>query len=222
MTPEFATVVDPVFEYTLELLDRLEQGGDLDVAQEQQNITHMLSHAESKLARNQDRRWQSEWELAQFAIVCWIDSMITETALTLDEQKRQQWIGHPLQLQLFQTVEGGVEFFSRAKKASSEHAIDALEVYYLCVILGFRGFYDQPELVESFAKQYKLFSSLQEWKNWAAESIRSNTAPELVNSGRICRGAEPLNGEQWLPGSVLLFGITFIVAAIMAFSWVII
>lgn len=214
MTPEFANAADPVFEFVLDLLDRVEQGSEVDVEQEQQRVVQALTQAANRLAQDAGRKTLEEWEFGKFALVCWVDEMITGMSWALKDEQRNLWIANPLQLQILNTTEGGVQFYLQSKEAYANNAVDALEVFYLCVILGFRGFYEQPELVDNFSAQYQLPKSLDDWKDWAAELIRNDTKPKLIDSGYACRQAEPLTGRQWVAPATVLVGVAFVATVV--------
>ncbi len=77
---------------------------------------------------------------ATFAVVAFLDETIQGSAWS----DREQWLAQPLQLELYDRNDAGEEFFTRLdtlRGAVSERA-DVLEVYYLCLALGFRGRYE--------------------------------------------------------------------------------
>ena len=77
---------------------------------------------------------------ATFAVVAFLDETIQGSAWG----DREQWLAQPLQLELYDRNDAGEEFFTRLdalRGAVSERA-DVLEVYYLCLALGFRGRYE--------------------------------------------------------------------------------
>lgn len=76
-----------------------------------------------------------------FAVVAFLDEVI----LSSHDPAKEQWTQKPLQEELFGVSTGGELFFTRIEKllARSDTAelADMLEVYYLCVLLGFEGQY---------------------------------------------------------------------------------
>jgi len=76
---------------------------------------------------------------AEYAIVALID----ETVLSIDGECRNYWILQPVQLHIFRNNIAGEQFFEKLKKLSAKPEInrDVLEVYYLCMSLGFEGKY---------------------------------------------------------------------------------
>jgi type VI secretion system protein ImpK len=76
---------------------------------------------------------------ALYAIVALID----EAVLSVGGACRDYWFGRPLQLDLFGDNIAGEEFYKRLLRlqAQAEKKKDVLEVYYLCLSLGFEGKY---------------------------------------------------------------------------------
>ena len=71
---------------------------------------------------------------ARFAVLSWVDEMILNSKWS----HRSQW--QHLMLVYYGTVNAGEEFFRRLSSISSQ-ANDILEIYYLCITLGFEGQY---------------------------------------------------------------------------------
>lgn len=88
-------------------------------------------------------------QAGKFALAAFID----ETIVGSEWSKKNSWLSEPLQLKLFNSFNAGEEFFTRLnqlRQHSKENA-DVIEVYYLCLTLGFRGKYqiESPETVRS-------------------------------------------------------------------------
>ena len=96
---------------------------------------------------------------ARFAIVAFID----ETILASDWHRRDVWMARPLQLELYDRFDAGEEFFVRLEQLREQPALraEALEVYYLCMALGFKGKYQlhgQEQLRILIEDTYSLLS----------------------------------------------------------------
>lgn len=88
---------------------------------------------------------EKDVESAMFAIVACLDETIISSTWT----HKSAWRDHPLQIDLYQNYNAGEAFFERLGqmlKRPSAHA-EVLEIYYLCMVLGFKGQYllHQPE-----------------------------------------------------------------------------
>lgn len=76
---------------------------------------------------------------AKFALVAFID----ETLIASEWDKKEEWLSNPLQLQLFNRFDAGDEFFQNliGLRKRTPESVPILEVYYLCLSLGFKGKY---------------------------------------------------------------------------------
>jgi type VI secretion system protein ImpK len=82
----------------------------------------------------------SEAEIAEarYALVAFIDEQILKSAWP----GRVEWMNQPLQLALYREVTAGENFFARMRALLNHGGHEeALEIYYLCLALGFRGAY---------------------------------------------------------------------------------
>lgn len=196
MTPEFAKAVDPVFEYVLELLDRLEARQEtVSGEREHQRIMRALDLAEASLgAGNED------WMAAKFALTCWIDEMLSAPIWDGSED----WKNNLLERELFGTADRALLFYTEAKKAVAERRRDALEVYYVCVILGFRGLYELPAAYAgSLIAENELPATLNDWLSQTGTALQLRRVPPVTPTGNIPRGAPEMRGYPLLMASLL-------------------
>ena len=74
-----------------------------------------------------------------FALVAFLDEVI----LSSRDPARDEWVQRPLQEELFNITTAGELFFTRIERlltrADTQELADMLEVYFLCVLLGFEG-----------------------------------------------------------------------------------
>ena len=103
-------------------------------------------------------------QVSKFGLAAFVD----ETVLTANFPLRNEWEKNPLQLQYFGEQVAGNKFFEKldAMLGQIDVTVDAVEVYYFCLLLGFKGRY-------AIYEQEKLLETMQ------------NTANALVNAGRI-------------------------------------
>src|SRR5208337_1105060 len=116
-------------------------------------IRGLLDHAEAILGSRRG------WELARYAIVSWIDEMLVDSTWSGAEW----WSNNVLEVELFNSRLCFEEFYIRAKQAAMLAQRDALEVFYLCMMLGFRGLYRDPEVSQSFIEANNLPPDLETW-----------------------------------------------------------
>jgi type VI secretion system protein ImpK len=121
----------------LELVLKLQAGLALPSNDLRPTFERMLEELEQRgrTLRYADRQVQD----VKFALAAFID----ETILTNNFPLREVWEANPLQLEYFGEHLAGVKFFERLDAVMKNPAAEAeaLEVYYLCLLLGFKGKY---------------------------------------------------------------------------------
>ena len=102
----------------------------------------------------------------KFALASFVD----ETVLTNDFPLRDEWEKYPLQLQYFGEHLAGVKYFERLDELvkNPEANAEVIEVYYLCMLLGYKG-------------KYGIYMEEQ------LRGVISQTAEHLRNLGRLQR-----------------------------------
>ncbi|HEY2409955.1 MAG TPA: type IVB secretion system protein IcmH/DotU [Polyangiaceae bacterium] len=104
-----------------------------------QRITTLL---ETMRARGNDANIpQQDVGEAMYAIVAFMDEQI----LRSEWPGRQQWMNQPLQLTYFNENTAGEGFFTRMQALQEQpNRAPVLEIFYLCLALGFQGKYAVP------------------------------------------------------------------------------
>jgi type VI secretion system protein ImpK len=103
-------------------------------------------------------------QVSKFALASFVD----ETILTNNFHLKEEWEKYPLQLEYFGEQLAGNKFFDKllSMVKQIEQTADAVEIYYYCMLLGFKGKYAVYE-------QEKLLATMQ------------HTANALVKAGKI-------------------------------------
>ena len=130
--------MDGIYQASAEILIAATRlGSDRDMPppeQLRQELLGMLQHMVSRC--RQAGVPDKETAEVRFAIVAFIDERILKS----NWPGRVEWTNRPLQLQLYDTFSAGESFFVRMRALlESERESQALEVYYLCLALGFVG-----------------------------------------------------------------------------------
>ncbi len=212
MTPRFAQHVDKIFMRAFDLLESINAGNQPSPEEHQRVINDEIRNAESALSVTGEN-----WKLAKYALVSWIDELLLNAAYW---SGREWWENHLLEWYHFQTAECHERFYIQAKTAASlPGADDALETFYVCTMLGFRGVYRPEDRdTESFAlavRQYGLPSDLQSWADGMANVIAQRRADRSAAADyvgeRTIVTAKPLWGPArlfwpWLL-ALLLIGL---------------
>ncbi|MEQ1828038.1 MAG: DotU family type IV/VI secretion system protein [Pirellula sp.] len=199
MTPKHSLAVDPFLLHSLDLLDRISSGAEPNPHEERVRLRAFLDQGEAIVGAGRD------WHLSSYALVAWIDEMLVEASWS----HREWWSNNVMERELFNTRECAERFFVNAKEASALTQRDALEVYYVCVILGFRGIYSEPSIARMMTESLGLPDDLNVWAKQVSMSIRLGQGrPALKDASREIAGAPPLPSKNrvvwpWLFASIL-------------------
>jgi type VI secretion system protein ImpK len=94
-----------------------------------------------------------------FALIATLD----ESIMLSPWPGRSEWVARPMQFEFFHRYDAGEEFFARLGRLRQERVlrVDVLHVYFFCLALGFRGWYqvrpraEWQALVEAVAAQLR-------------------------------------------------------------------
>jgi len=186
MTPNLARAVDPIFIHVLDLLEKIKNDERPSPEEERLRFRALIDQAEAIIGGG------SEWELSKYAIVSWIDEMLVDTPWSGQEW----WANNVLEVELFNTRLCNEQFFIKAQEAAQLSNRDALEVFYICVVLGFRGLYHDPAIAEMLASPHGLPSDVETWAKQTSMSIRLGQGrPTLPQPAGEIAGAPPLKAR---------------------------
>ncbi|MCA9132273.1 MAG: DotU family type IV/VI secretion system protein [Planctomycetales bacterium] len=158
MTPRFAEAVDPILLHVFSLLERIDSGTTISPTEEKRTLEDLLRQADARLA-NQPQLW----EPAKYALATWIDEMLVDAHIW---EGQNWWRDNVLEWSLFKMRKCNDLYYVNANTALNAGADDALQMIYVCVLLGFRGLYRDPRLNRVLIDKHNLPSDLS---NWAAE-----------------------------------------------------
>ncbi len=155
---DLITFAGPVFDLVLRV-----KSGIVEPSNElRPKIAGMLDDFEKRAERY---RFNSKIvQVSKFALAAFVD----ETVLTNNFTTRNEWEKNPLQLEYFGEQLAGNKFFDKLEAMLKQIDVtaDAIEIYYFCMLLGFKGRYAVYE-------QEKLMATMQD------------TANALVKAGKI-------------------------------------
>jgi type VI secretion system protein ImpK len=155
---DLITFAGPIFDLVL----RLKAGIVAPSADLRPKASGMLTDFESRAERY--RFNHRVVQVSKFGLAAFID----EVVLTNNFPLRNEWEKNPLQLELFGEQLAGNKFFEKLEAMLKQIDVtaDAVEVYYFCMLLGFKGRYAVYE-------QDKFMAIMQE------------TANALIKAGKI-------------------------------------
>jgi type VI secretion system protein ImpK len=210
MRTEVANVVHRILHAGLDLKARLDRGESPDLEKEQAVLRGLLNDDVARRypeytgdsVSDQSLPGRSLTHLGRgsedpflgmrYALVCWLDEIFLED---LSREWDREWNERKLEHEFYRTTSRAFQFWHQARKAETKSG-DPLEVYYLCVMLGFRGdLRDDPD-------------RLQNWVSAArAQIARSSTITfPKVEETEAPTYVPPFNGRAQLQRMVLIAG----------------
>lgn len=114
-----------------------------------------------------------DFQHAKFALVAFLDESVSIPAWPYNDA----WKRNPLQFELYGRYDAGEQFFERLSflRQDVRANVEALEVFYLCLTLGFRGKFEIVGRDQLAVIQDQLYRELQPF-------VQSGTA-QLASSG---------------------------------------
>ena len=139
---------------------------------------------------------------AKFALASYLD----EVVLTSNWPGRMEWMSKTLQLTFFGEHLGGEGFFKHlnALRRAGERFVDVLEVYYVCLQLGFEGMYKLRGLEQLMALQVDLRSQIEGYRKYPDNRLSPDGTP-MESVMATMRREIP----YWVIGSVTLACVFF-------------
>ena len=192
--PALADLCGDLLAFALQL-KRSSDPGDAEMLR--QKIDEHFRALETK-ARQADVP-QEDVQQAKYAIAAFIDEMILTSSWALKES----WADKPLQLAYFNDFAAGEELYNKIDTLRGAKRNNVLEVYYLCLALGFRGKYVDLQGMEK--KKVLMDTMLREMRG---------TAPAAPGTGGLSPSWQPPDA---LPGIVKNFPAWFVAAACSLF-----
>ena len=158
---DFVSLASPV----LELVMKVQAGIVAPSNDLRPMVAGLLTEMEERAAKL--RLSEKQTRSVKFALAAFMD----ETVLTNDFPLREEWEKFPLQLEYFGEHLAGVKFFERLDELllNIETDADVVEVYYVCLLVGFKG-------------KYKIYLEDQ------LKGVIENTADKLRRVGRLQEG----------------------------------
>ncbi len=135
MNDAFATLVGPIFRAVLEFPNRLGHGDEPPLETVRAEFLNLLAEAEQRAAPTRDLA--TDLATAKPALVYWIDEMLINGPWA----HAGAWRERILEWEFYRERLGGEAFFEKARAAETLNRTDPLEVFFLCVTLGFQGKY---------------------------------------------------------------------------------
>lgn len=212
MREELAEAVFPVLTYALKLRDRLRAGESPALEVEQATFTEMLDKVEEApgaeavagdpLAGLDQPDARLDYLGAAYPLTCWLDELFI-----LDSPWRERWNENKLEVARYGSNDRAWLYWQQARLAEPRAVPDALEVFYLGAVLGFRGEWaDDPARLQAWvaATRQKVSRGLgMEWVTPPELELPTDVPPR--------RGRQALRRLAVVAGAAVLFAVPVVV-----------
>jgi type VI secretion system protein ImpK len=221
MREEIANLVYPVINHGLWLKEQIERGGEVpDLDNEQAALKGLLGsessarrwadfggegssietslHGGVRGAADPGRRGDGFLGI-RYLLACWLDEIM------IDSPWEEAWRERTLEQALFSSRERAFRFWDQARRAESRSGSDALEVAFLCVMLGFRGDYrEEPDKLRGWVNVTQTRIAQSQGKEWPAP-----------DSQEPVTNVPPLRGQAKFQRMILSWGTAILVAILL-------
>jgi type VI secretion system protein ImpK len=183
MTKQFSNSVYKLFTSALDLKDRVDRGDSLDFEGERNRLLKMIEEGKGRLPV--DYSGDGIFLGARYALACWVDELFI---IHCQPPWADKWQEKNLEHELFQTQLAATRFWEQADivldhpnavKTTVTPGMDALETFFLCVGLGFRGTYfdDLPRVRESIQEMRHKLIQAGPWLSPRDLGVQTNVEP---------------------------------------------
>lgn len=126
---------------------------------------------------------------AKYALAALVD----EAVLSSSWSGRTAWMSTPLQLEMFGDHLAGERFFEKLSflRQGGEANVDLLELYYVCLQLGFEGVYKLRGLEQLTALQVDLRSQIEDCRGVVDPRLAPQAVPKSGFVARVRREIPP-------------------------------
>ncbi len=170
-----------MFRSGLDLKDQLDKNPELLDFQKEQSLLKEAIRNVPNLG--EERASENEPFLGiRYPLVCWLDEIFI-----LDSPWKEEFSENALEWAFFSSNERAWTFWRQAELAESRVSADVLEVFFLCVTLGFRGEWrDSPEKLKSWHNRIKSLLFETQARRWPSpDEIQPPTyVPPLTGESR--------------------------------------
>jgi type VI protein secretion system component VasF len=186
MNKQFSAIVYTVISRAIDLKDRLDQGEHLDIAAEHHQLAGMI-RGEGEGRRLRDYIGDGVFLGARYALACWVDELFI---IHCQPPWADQWKDKTIEDDVFHTMLAATKFWEQADivlqrpgapRSSAPPGSDAVETFFLCVALGFRGtHFDDPTKVSEYAAEMRAhLAHAPQWQPPRDLGVKTNVDPLL-------------------------------------------
>jgi type VI secretion system protein ImpK len=146
---------------------------------------------------------------AEFAVVAFLD----EAILSSKDPKAEEWRKKPLNIELFGQAVAGDVFFDKLleveRRRDSAQLADLLEVYLMCLLLGFEGRFAPPLRGEAYRIMERLRSRIESIRG--GMDYKLSPPMEFRAEAPVAAPADAATWRWWVLGSLAALLLLFVV-----------
>jgi type VI secretion system protein ImpK len=214
MQEEIAKLVFPIISHGLRLKERVDNTMP-HIDSEQATLRSFLLDPQSERLLDfagdpaiGERASVDRFLGGRYALACWLDEILIDTP---NQNWSRAWTDRKMETSLFGTNERAWWFWEQARKAELRATPDALEIYYLCVMLGFRG------------EKRNQSQQVNIWRYAVEERFTESGRWRSPNDRQVITHVPPLRGQarfrRMLVVCCILVGALIPVASFLLVSW---
>lgn len=153
-----------------------------------------------------------------FAVVAFLDSVVLNSA----EARRAEWERKTLQEELFGQSDAGVVFFEKLERfrsrRDSKRLADILEVYLLCLLLGFEGRYSGGLRGELFSIAERVRSRIENIRG-RVQLLSPDGLLQSADVPQTVAAASPFSGYRLIALAAVILAILCFLALKLHLGW---
>jgi type VI protein secretion system component VasF len=213
MTVPLVSLAEPFFLKVLELVNQPASGAD-QLPQLQRLLTADLQAIEQKVNSGIANVSTGEWQSLKRVLIYWADEILTTHV--------PDWQNYVLEQEYYGERNRAWKFYAEAEQCLPTGSSDAAELFYLAIVLGFRGDIEGAFKYEMGTdlpgKKTDLNEARRYWATQVQRRIRHEGSGDL--QGEPLEGdVEPMGSDGLMKGSFAAFLLSLIVLIITVGWW---
>ncbi|MGP0062572.1 MAG: DotU family type IV/VI secretion system protein [Isosphaeraceae bacterium] len=184
MNKPFGRIVYKVFGQALDIKDRLDRGESPGIEAVRQQLIAMI-RSESEGRRLPDYLGDGVFLGARYALACWVDELFI---IHCQPPWADDWKERTLEFEIFGTNVAATKFWEQADivlrhpgaaRTPTQPGLDAVETFFLCTVLGFRGtYFDNLAKVRQYVEEMRpMITRPSAWQPPRDLGVQTNVSP---------------------------------------------
>jgi type VI protein secretion system component VasF len=184
MNKPFGRIVYKIFGQCLDIKDRLDRGESPDLETVRQQLIALI-RSEADGRRFPDYGGDGTFLGARYALACWVDELFI---IHCQPPWADDWKERTIEYEIFGTNVAATKFWDQADillrrpgaaRTPTQPGPDAVETFFLCTILGFRGtHFDSTAKVREYVEEMRpVVTRSAPWQSPRDLGVKTNVAP---------------------------------------------